>query len=41
MHTPPVFSLLHGGRAVRILRLAVLGTASLLAAACGMLPPPE
>ena len=41
MHTPPVFSLLHGGRAVRILRLAALGTASLLAAACGMLPPPE
>lgn len=26
---------------MRILRLAALGTASLLAAACGMLPPPE
>lgn len=41
MHPPPVFSLLHGGRAVRTVRLAVLGTATLLATACGMLPPPE
>ena len=46
MHTPPVHSLQngkHSGRAVlavRVVRLVVLGTAALLATACGMLPPP-